>query len=77
MLLKKCQDLYLTILKGLTVKMIFCVAASSPLVENVKFSLSRLSMYQSNRSFNIPPPSIPRAFDAFSCPGGREFDRQP
>ena len=26
--------------------------------------------YQSNRSFNIPP----RAFDAFSCPGGREFD---
>ena len=32
-------------------------------------------MYQSNRSFNIPPPlGIPRAFDAFSCPGGREFD---
>ena len=30
-------------------------------------------MYQSNRSFNIPP-GIPRAFDAFSCPGGREFD---
>ena len=32
-------------------------------------------MYQSNRSFNIPPPSghtpgIPRAFDVFSCPGG-------
>ena len=21
-----------------------------------------------------PPPGIPRAFDAFSCPGGREFD---
>ena len=20
------------------------------------------------------PPGIPRAFDAFSCPGGREFD---
>ena len=32
-------------------------------------------MYQSNRSFNIPPPpGIPRAFDVFSCPGGREFD---
>ena len=34
-------------------------------------------MYQSNRSFNIPPPSppgIPRAFDGFSCPGRREFD---
>ena len=32
-------------------------------------------MYQSNRSFNIPPspPGIPQAFDAFSCPGGREF----
>ena len=30
-------------------------------------------MYQSNRSFNIPP-GIPRAFDAFYCPGGREFD---
>ena len=34
-----------------------------------------LVMYQSNRSFNIPPPpGIPRAFDAFSFPGGREFD---
>ena len=21
-----------------------------------------------------PPPGIPRAFDGFSCPGGREFD---
>ena len=32
-------------------------------------------MYQSNRSFNIPPPrGIPRAFDASSWPGGREFD---
>ena len=32
-------------------------------------------MYQSNRIFKIPPPpGIPRAFDAFSCPGGREFD---
>ena len=30
-------------------------------------------MYQSNRSFNIPP-GTPRTFDAFSCPGGREFD---
>ena len=27
-------------------------------------------MYQPNRSLNIPP----RAFDVFSCPGGREFD---
>ena len=31
-------------------------------------------MYRSNRSLNIPPPGIPRAFDVFSCPGGREFD---
>ena len=31
-------------------------------------------MYQSNRSFNIPTPGIPRAFDAFSCPRGRAFD---
>ena len=31
-------------------------------------------MYQSNRSFNIQPPGIPRAFDAFSCPWGRAFD---
>ena len=33
-------------------------------------------MYQSNWSFHIrppPPPGIPRAIDAFSCPGGREF----
>ena len=32
-------------------------------------------MYQSNRSFNIPL-GIPRAFNASSCPGGREFDYQ-
>ena len=31
-------------------------------------------MYQSNGSFNIAPPGIPREFGAFSCPGGREFD---
>ena len=32
-------------------------------------------MYQSNRSLNTPPPpGIPRAFDVFYCPGGREFD---
>ena len=31
-------------------------------------------MYQSNRSLNIPPPGISRAFDVFSCPEGREFD---
>ena len=30
-------------------------------------------MYRSNRSLNIPP-GIPRAFDVFSCPVGREFD---
>ena len=29
---------------------------------------------QSNWSFNIPLPGIPRAFDAFSCSVGREFD---
>ena len=34
----------------------------------------RYLMYQSNRSLNIPPPGIPRAFDVFSCPRGREFD---
>ena len=32
------------------------------------------AMYQSNRSLNIPPPGLPRAFDVSSCPGGREFD---
>ena len=31
-------------------------------------------MYQSNRSLSIPPLGIPRVFDVFSCPGGREFD---
>ena len=30
-------------------------------------------MYQSNRSLNIPP-GIPRAFDVFCCPVGREFE---
>ena len=33
-------------------------------------------MYQSNRSFNMPPPGIPRAFDTFAVPGRREFDYQ-
>ena len=33
-------------------------------------------MYRSNRSFNIPPPGIPRAFDTFAVPGRREFDYQ-
>ena len=41
---------------------VICSEASS-------FSL----MYQSNRSLNIPP-SKPRTFDAFPCPGGRAFD---
>ena len=31
-------------------------------------------MYRSNRSFNMPPPGIPRAFDTFAVPGRREFD---
>ena len=30
-------------------------------------------MHHSYRRFNIPP-GIPRAFDAFAVPGGREFD---
>ena len=33
-------------------------------------------MYRSNRSFNMPPPDIPRAFDTFAVPGRREFDYQ-
>ena len=35
-------------------------------------------MYRSNRSFNIPTPSlaIPRVFDTFAVPGRREFDYQ-
>ena len=35
-----------------------------------------LVMYRSNRSLlkTSPSPGIPRAFDVFSCPGGREFD---
>ena len=37
-------------------------------------SVSRV-MYQLNQSLIIPPPpGITRAFDVFSCPGGREFD---
>ena len=31
-------------------------------------------MYRSNRSFNMPPPGIPRALDTFAVPGRREFD---
>ena len=33
-------------------------------------------MYRSNRSFNMTPPGIPRAFDTFAFPGRREFDDQ-
>ena len=33
-------------------------------------------MYRSNRSFNMPPQGIPRAFDTFAVPGRREFDYQ-
>ena len=33
-------------------------------------------MYRSNRSFNMPPPGIPRAFDTFAVPGRGEFDYQ-
>ena len=33
-------------------------------------------MYRSNRSFNMPPPGIPRAFDTIAVPGRREFDQQ-
>ena len=29
---------------------------------------------QIEASTSPPPPGIPWAFDAFSCPGGREFD---
>ena len=35
-----------------------------------------LVMYRSNRSFNMPPPGIPRAFDTFAVPGRREFGYQ-
>ena len=33
-------------------------------------------MCRSNRSFNMPPPGIPLAFDTFAVPGRREFDYQ-
>ena len=33
-------------------------------------------MYRSNRSFKMPPPGIPRAFDTLAVPGRREFDYQ-
>ena len=33
-------------------------------------------MYQSNQSFNIPPPDKPWAFDTFAVPERREFDYQ-
>ena len=41
-------------------------------MENVALKI----MYRSNRSFNMPPPGIPRAFDTFAVPGRREFDYQ-
>ena len=38
---------------------------------------TKLVMYRSIRSFNMPPPpGIPRAFDTFDVPGRREFDYQ-
>ena len=52
----------------------------SPMIVPVKYqsgtsNVQNKIMYQSNRSFNIPPPSpgIPLAFDPFSFPGWREF----
>ena len=56
-------------------------------VENEVSALARLAfyensligqelMYQSNRSFNMPPPGTPRALDTFAVPGRREFDDQ-
>ena len=44
--------------------------------EPVLFSSFRLiAGYVSVKSkLQHPPPGIPRAFDVFSCPGGREFD---
>ena len=42
------------------------------LLWKLKTSKRQVVMYQSNRSFNIPPRAYP--FDVFSCPGGREFD---
>ena len=50
-----------------------------PMIVPVKYqsgtsNVQNKIMYQSNRSFNIPPsPGIPLAFDAFSFPGWREF----
>ena len=37
---------------------------------------NRSLVYRSNRSFNMPPPGLPRAFDTFAVPGRREFDYQ-
>ena len=52
----------------------FLEVESQQFIRRRKHSISTSVMYQSNRSFNIPPSGIPRAFDVFSCPGGREFD---
>ena len=38
-------------------------------------NIPRCALYTNQiEASTSPPPGIPRAFDAFSCPGGREFD---
>ena len=42
----------------------------------LKFGKTSILMYRSNRSFNMPPPGIPQAFDTSAVPESREFDYQ-
>ena len=45
-----------------------------PLIKRViAFRVSPLNVPVKSK-LKHPPPGIPRAFDVFSCPGGREFD---
>ena len=60
-----CEILHLKAKRNFTL----LVASSSDFV-------STIVMYRSNRSFNMPPPGIPRAFNTFDVPGRREFDYQ-
>ena len=63
----------LNLTNSTSISLIINIHNGIDLKRRLHFYAPYIVMYQSNRSFNIPP-GIPRAFDAFSCPVGWEFD---
>ena len=45
------------------------------IIVSKKFGQFSVNYVSVKSKLKHPPPGIPRAFDVFSCPGGREFDK--